>query len=329
MKNMKNQYIGSIRAGDFINDVFVLSEKNIAQKKDGSNYLSVLLSDKTGKIKGVVWDDVDKISAGKNTGDFLHVKGNVSEYKGALQIVIKNMDASSPDSIDSSDFLPSTKQNIDSMFERLVKLSSSIEERNLKALLEAFWNDIEFVENLKKAPAAKKMHHAYSGGLLEHTLSMALLADKIAGHYNGIDRDILITGAILHDIGKIREFLYKFSIDYSDEGRLLSHIVIGIGMLDEKIKKIREFPDTLAVLLRHMIVSHHGTRDFGSPEPPKTIDAVLLNYIDEIDSKISGIREYIASDEAGGNWTSYHKILERHFYTAKNSMQNKEDKSGE
>ncbi len=326
---MKKQYIGSIRAGDPVNDIFVLSEKNIAQKKDGSDYLNVLLSDKTGKIKGVVWDNVDKISAGKNPGDFVHVKGSISEYKGSLQIVIKNMEATSSDLVDFSDFLPSTKQNIDSMFERLVKLSGSIEDKHLKALFDAFWSDSEFVENFKQAPAAKKMHHAYSGGLLEHTLSMALLADKIAGHYSGIDRDLLVTGAILHDIGKIREFVYKFSIDYSDEGRLLSHIVIGVGMLDEKIKKISQFPDTLAVLLRHMIVSHHGTRDFGSPEPPKTIDAVLLNYIDEIDSKISGIREYIASDETGGNWTSYHKLLERHFYTANNSIHNKEDYTGE
>jgi 3'-5' exoribonuclease len=155
---------------------------------------------------------------------------------------------------------------------------------------------------------------------------MSLLADRIAGHYKGIDRNLLIAGAILHDIGKIREFEYKFSIDYSDEGRLLSHIVIGLGMIDEKIKGIKEFPDNLALLLRHMIVSHHGTRDFGSPEPPKTIEAVLLNYIDEIDSKVSGIREFMASEETGGNWTKYHKILERHFYTGGNCVPSKEEK---
>ena len=182
----------------------------------------------------------------------------------------------------------------------------------------------EFVEKFKKAPAAKIMHHAYIGGLLEHTLSMCFLADKIAGHYSGLDRDLLIAGTILHDIGKIREFEYELSIDYSDEGRLLSHIVIGLGMIDEKIKGIKEFPDNLALLLRHMIVSHHGARDFGSPEPPKTIEAVLLNYIDEIDSKVSGIREFMASDETGGNWTKYHKILERHFYTGGNGILLKE-----
>ena len=321
---MKKQYVGSVRAGDKVDDVFVLYEKNLAQKKDGSDYLNITLSDRTGKIKAVVWDNVDKITAGTNAGDYVHVRGNVSEYKGTLQVVIKSMEAILPELIDPSDFLPATGRDIDSMFKQLAGLSDSIKEKKLRALFTAFWNDAEFVEKFKRAPAAKKMHHAYIGGLLEHTLSMALLADKIAGHYSGLDRDLLIAGTILHDIGKIREFEYDIKIDYSDEGRLLSHIVIGLGMIDEKIKEIKEFPGALALMLRHMIVSHHGTRDFGSPEPPKTVEAVLLNYIDEIDSKISGIREFIASGEVGGNWTSYHKILERHFYTGENGMPSKE-----
>lgn len=321
---MKKQYAGSFKAGDKVDDVFVVFEKILAQKKDGSNYLGITLSDRTGKIKGVIWDNVDKISSGINSGDFVNVKGNISEYKGSLQAVVKNIELLPSDSVDPSDFLPITRHDIDSMFERVIKLSDSIEDKNLKELLEAFWKDSEFVEKFKKAPAAKMMHHACIGGLLEHTLSMSLLADRIAGHYKGIDRNILIAGAILHDIGKIKEFEYDIKIDYSDEGRLLSHIVIGLGMIDEKIKGIKEFPDNLSLLLKHMIVSHHGTRDFGSPEPPKTIEAVLLNYIDEIDSKVSGIREFMASEETGGNWTKYHKILERHFYTGGNGLLLKE-----
>jgi len=320
---MKKQYAGSVKAGDKADDAFVLYEKNLAQKKDGSDYLNITLSDKTGRIKGVVWDNVDKITAGTNAGDYVHVRGNVSEYKGTLQVVIKSMETILPDSIDPSEFLPATGRDIDSMLKQLAGLSDSIKEKNLRELFKAFWNDVEFVEKFKKAPAAKKMHHAYIGGLLEHTLSMALLADRIAGHYSGLDRDLLIAGTILHDIGKIREFEYDIKIDYSDEGRLLSHIVIGLGMIDEKIKEIKEFPGALALMLRHMIVSHHGTRDFGSPEPPKTIEAVLLNYIDEIDSKVSGIREFITSGEGGGNWTTYHRILERHFYTGDNGMPSK------
>jgi 3'-5' exoribonuclease len=317
---MKKQFINSIKTGDIVDDIFVLSEKNLAQKKDGNNFLNISLSDKTGIIKGVVWNNVDQISAKISAGDFVSVKGTVTEYRGSPQLVVKNIEACSADSIDPSDFLPESKFNRDAMFERLLKLTETVETLYLKNLLEAFWNDDEFVSKFKRAPAAKKMHHAYIGGLIEHTLSMARLADKIAEHYQyiGIDRDILVTGAILHDIGKISEFDYKVKIDYSDEGRLLNHIVIGVQMIEEKLKNIKNFPDEQALLIKHMIVSHHGTRDFGSPEPPKTIEAVLLNYIDEIDSKVNGIREFIDRENPGEKWTSFHRLLERFFYIGKN-----------
>ena len=314
---MKNQFIIDIKAGDSIDDIFVLSEKNLSQKKDGNNFLNVSLSDKTGTLKGVVWDNVDQITAGVTSGDFVYIKGNVNEYKGALQLVIKTMEAFSADDIDPADFLPMTRRNIEDMFERLLKVTASIETLYFRQLIQAFLNDENFVREFKIAPAAKKMHHAYIGGLLEHTLSMASLADKIAGHYSGIDRDLLIAGAILHDIGKTREFEYQYRIDYSDQGRLLNHIVIGIEMIDEKLTGIKEFPEDQMVLLKHMIVSHHGTREFGSPEPPKTIEAVILNYIDEIDSKINGIREFMAKEDPNEPWTSYHRLLERHFYKGK------------
>ncbi|MBU1163075.1 MAG: HD domain-containing protein [Proteobacteria bacterium] len=315
---MKKQFINSIKTGDAVDDIFVLAEKNLAQKKDGNNFLNISLSDKTGDIKGVVWDNVDQISEKISAGDFARVRGNVTEYRGSLQLVIKNIEACSADSIDPADFLPESRLNRDDMFERLLKLTATIETLYLKNLLEAFWNDDEFVSKFKRAPAAKKMHHAYIGGLIEHTLSMTLLADKIATHYKGIDRDLLIASAILHDIGKIREFDYKVKIDYSDEGRLLNHIVIGVQMIEEKLKNIKNFPDEQALLIKHMIVSHHGTREFGSPEPPKTIEAVLLNYIDEIDSKVNGIREFIAREDPNETWTSFHRLLERYFYMGKN-----------
>jgi len=317
---MKKVFVSSIKTGSLIDDIFVLSEKILSQKRDGNNFLKVILSDKTGSIKGVVWDNIDKIVADVTSGDFVHIKGNVSDYKGALQLVIKKMEAFPVDSVNPPDFIPATSRDIDNMFERLLKVTDSIATGYLMSLFQAFWNDEEFVRNFKIAPAAKKMHHAYLGGLLEHSLSMALLVDRISGHYSGIDRDLLLAGAILHDIGKIREFEYTLKIDYSDEGRLLSHIVIGVQMLEEKLQQIKDFPAEQAVLLKHMIVSHHGVREFGSPEPPKTIEAVLLNYIDEIDSKINGIRDFISSEDPNETWTSYHKLLERHFYTKGNKQ---------
>jgi 3'-5' exoribonuclease len=313
---MKKQFVNTIKAGDTIDEVFVLAEKFLSQKKDGNNFLNVTLSDKTGRIKGVVWDNVDDISLEVSSGNFVHVKANVSEYRDMLQMVIKSMVVCPAESVDPGDFLPATALNVEDLFDRLVKKTESMQNDHLKQLFNAFWNDKDFVRDFKRAPAAKNMHHAYLGGLLVHTVSMVFLADKIAEHYRGggIDRDLLIAGAILHDIGKLREFEYRYKIDYSDEGRLLSHIVIGLKMIDEKLDKLQNFPKKLEILLKHLVVSHHGSREFGSPEVPKTIEAFLLNYVDEIDSKVNGIRDFISQEDPGENWTSYHKLLGRHFY---------------
>jgi 3'-5' exoribonuclease len=310
----KKTFIADIAAGDHIDDLFVLADKTLSHKRDGNAYLTVTLADKSGRIKGMVWDNVDAISGAANAGDYVIVSGSVSEYRGKLQMVVKSMSAQPPDTVTAADFLPATNRDVDQMFAKLQSLCATMENPSLKTLLEAFWTDQEFVRRFKQAPAAKKMHHAYLGGLLQHTLSMALLADKISVHYSGLNRDLLLAGAVLHDIGKVRELTYDQHIDYTDEGRLLSHIIIGLEMVDEKIRTIPGFPQTDAALVKHLIVSHHGAREFGSPEPPKTIEAVLLNYIDEIDSRVNAIREFMAAEDPDAAWTGYHRLLERHFY---------------
>lgn len=312
---MKKRFVSQIGPGETVNDIFVLSEKTLSQKRDGNPFLNVVLSDKTGSAKGVVWDNVNQIAEGVSGGDFVRVMASAGEYRGSIQLVVKQMTALPAGSVDPADFLPATTRNVDGMFDRLKQITASMENLHFKKLIESFWNDDHFAQTFKAAPAAKKMHHAYIGGLLEHTLSMALLADRIAGHYGGINRDLLLAGVMLHDIGKTREFEYGARIDYSDEGRLLNHIVIGLGMIDERLHRIEGFPDEQACILKHLVVSHHGSREFGSPEPPKTIEAVMLYYIDEMDSKVSGIRDFIASEDPNAPWTSFHRILERHFYT--------------
>ncbi len=313
----KNQYVASLKPGETVDDVFVLSEKNLAQKKDGKNYLNLTFMDRTGTLKGVLWEHVegavDRISA----GDYVQVKGSISEYRGMLQLVARSLALAGAENVEPADFLPVTSRNIDAMFEKMLQITDTLKTPCFHDLFRLIWADAGLVRLFKAAPAAKKMHHAYIGGLLEHTLSMAILVDKIAGHYTGVDRDLLLSGAILHDIGKIREFEFSSHIDYTSQGRLLSHIVIGIQLIDEKINLIKDFPEEQAVLLKHLVVSHHGVREFGSPEPPKTIEAVLLNHIDEIDSKVKGIREFMASEDPTAAWTSYHKLLERHFYMGK------------
>ena len=314
---MKKQFINQIHAGDVLSDCYVLAEKTMAQKKDGNNYLNLVLSDRTGSIKGVVWDNVEKIASQTETGAVVAVRGHVGQYRNNLQVVVKEMTMVPPGETDPSDFMLSTERDVHQMFERLVALSESLEAWYLKALFRAFWEDDAFTAQLKRAPAAKKMHHAYIGGLLEHTLSMAVLADKISGQYNGIDRDLLVSGALLHDIGKTREFSYDMGIDYSDEGRLVNHIVIGLQMIEEKIGTVASFPEEPALLLKHMVISHHGSRDLGSPEPPKTIEAVMLNCIDEMDSRVQAIREFMGKEDPGESWTSFHRLLGRHFYRGK------------
>jgi 3'-5' exoribonuclease len=316
----KKVFIEDLRAGDVVDDVFVLVEKNMAQKRNGENFLTVTLADRTGRIKGVVWDQVDTINQGSESGDFVFTKGNVSEYKGLLQLVVKGLERCPAGTVEPVDFLPVTTRDVDKMFSRLTEVTATLRDPHLKKLFEMFWADPEFTAAFKTAPAAKKMHHAYLGGLLEHTLSMTLLADIVAGHYGGVDRDMLIAGAILHDVGKVKEFEYSTKIDYTDAGRLVSHIVIAVEMLNEKIGRIEGFPEEHARLLKHMIISHHGAREFGSPEPPKTIEAVLLHYIDEIDSKVNGIREFMASTNTGESWTAYHRLLERHFYKGSSKL---------
>jgi 3'-5' exoribonuclease len=310
----KKAFVETLSPGDAVDDEFVLAEKTILQKRDGNQYLNVVLADRSGQIKGVVWDNVRSIAAVAEAGDFVRITGSVSEYRGTPQLVIKTMTAVAADRVSAEDFLPATELDVDQLFERLVNLSDTFTTPWLARLLTAFWQDEAFVAAFKKAPAAKRMHHAYLGGLLVHCLSMAILADKLAAHYNGLDRDLLIAGAILHDVGKLREFDYATAIDYSDEGRLLSHIVIGLEMIDEKLRRIPDVPREQANLLKHMIVSHHGEPAFGALEPPKTVEAVVLHYIDDLDSKINAVREFMAKEDPGQAWTSFHRILGRHFY---------------
>jgi 3'-5' exoribonuclease len=319
MMSEKKRYVADIAPGEKVRDIFVLAEKNMAHKRDGNPFLTMTLSDKSGRIRGVVWDGVADAASAAAAGDYVLVQASAGEYRGSLQLVVKSLRAVPVDQVFPADFLPATKRDVGQMFARLTALTDTIASPDLKGLMNAFWGDSAFTEMFRQAPAAKRMHHAYVGGLLEHTLSMALLADKVAGHYSGVDRDLLLVGAVLHDVGKVRELSFDHRIDYTDEGRLLSHIVIGVEMVEEKIRNVDGFPPELAAMVKHLIVSHHGAREFGSPEPPKTIEAVLLNYVDEIDSRVNAIREFMAAEAPGETWTPYHRLLERQFYIGDSS----------
>lgn len=314
---MKETFVNMIKAGQAVDDIFVARDKQQASKKDGDPYLTLVLADSSGDMKAVAWDNVQAMSKAFASGDYVRVKGDVREYRDTLQVVVRRLERIDASEVDARDFLPVTERDIDQMLDRLIQISQTVENEHLSRLLAAFFEDKGFVDLFKTAPAAKKMHHAYLGGLLEHTLSIAMLIQAISGHYKGIDKDLLLTGGILHDIGKVHEFSYETHLDYSDAGRLLNHIVIGVEMLETKIATLKDFPEDLALVLKHMIVSHHGTRDFGSPEPPKTLEAIILYYLDDLDAKVTAVRTFMETEDPEATWTSYHRVLDRFFYKGK------------
>ncbi len=314
---MKETFVNVLKAGESVDDAFVARDKQLAHKKNGDPYLSLSLVDRSGDIKAVIWDNVRAINKVFEAGDYVRVKGNVREYKDTLQVVVRHLERADPDHVDAKDFLPATDRDVNQMLDQLIQISKTVEDKHLSRLLAAFFADKTFVDLFKTAPAAKKMHHAYLGGLLEHTLSIVRLIQAVSTHYKGVDKNLLLTGGILHDIGKVYELSYETHIDYSDPGRLLNHIVIGVEMLEKRISRLHDFPQDLSVLLKHLIVSHHGTRDFGSPEPPKTLEAIILNYLDDMDAKVTGVRAFMDAESPDAAWTSYHRLMERFFFKGK------------
>jgi 3'-5' exoribonuclease len=219
------------------------------------------------------------------------------------------------DEILFSDFFPMTENNIDEMFESLLKISRQIKNPHLSQLLQCFWEDESFIQLFKMAPASKWLHHNYLGGLLEHTLSLAQLVLRIASHYQGLNTDLLLTASIFHDLGKVDELSYHRSFDYSDEGRLLGHIILGIERIEDKIRQLTEFPRDLAMLLKHFLLSHHGQYIWGSPKKPMTLEAVMLHFLDDMDAKVNGIQHFIKKEvPEGARWSAYHRAFEQYFY---------------
>lgn len=313
---MKKLFAADISENDNVDEVFLVRGKGLSVGKTGKSYLVITLMDKSGEIEGRVWDDAENFSSLFETDDFVKVKGKILAYMGKLQIKVASIAKVSENDIDVADFLPMAERGLDEMFADLLGIIDNIRNPYLKQLLNLMTGDPFIAENLKHAPAAKGMHHVYIGGLMEHVLSLCDLAVSVSDHYGEkINRDLLLAGAILHDIGKTRELSYSRSFSYTDEGKLLGHITIGVEMIDEKIREIDGFPKDMAVLLKHMILSHHGEYEYGSPKRPKTLEATILSYLDDLDAKVNGIQSFIDSDrENGSNWTGYHRLFDRYIY---------------
>ena len=312
---MGKVFINQMKKGQTVESTFLVKDKILTKTKAGNPYLSIKLADRTGELEGRIWDNALDFLPLFEKDDFIRVKGEVDEFQGMLQLRIGRLKKCAENEIQLEDFLPTTSQDTGKMLAELKDLASRVSQPSLRQLLDSFFRDEGLMKKMKLAPAAKAVHHVFLGGLLEHTLSVVQLVLLIGPRYKKIDLDLLLTGAILHDLGKISELSYSRTFDYTDSGRLLGHITLTVEMIDEKIKAIPGFPENLAMLLKHLILSHHGEYEFGSPKRPKTLEALLLHQLDDLDAKMNGFLAWIEKErDAPSRWTSYHKLFDRFIY---------------
>ncbi len=309
---MKSPFVSDLKPNQVITTTFLVHVKDVRQKKSGDPYLSLLLGDRTGEVDAKMWDNVAEVMETFERDDFVKVKGLLQVFQNRLQLTIHKMSRVLDGDVDFADYFPASERDPSEMFAELHGLIAGIGNPHLRALLEAFMDDEPLARMYRTAPAAKHVHHAYLGGLIEHVLSLCHLSRMMATHYSYIDLDLLLTGVILHDVGKVAELTYDRSFGYSSEGQLVGHIAIGLRLLHEKLQRLPDFPPKLRILVEHMILSHHGELEFGSPKVPQFPEALMLHHLDNLDSKMECMRALVAKDRlVAGNWTSYNSSLDR------------------
>ncbi len=305
------RYINEIREGENVVEHFLCKSKQTLKSRAGKSYLSLKLQDKTGTVDAKVWELNNDIKA-FDENEFIKIDGTAIVYQNDIQLNVKRIRRSLEGEYDPMDYIPSTEKNIEEMTKELLGYINTIKNNFVKKLLEEiFINNSVISKKLKYHSAAKNIHHGYMGGLVEHTLSVTQICDFMAPRYKYVDRDILIATAMLHDIGKIYELSDFPENDYTDDGQLLGHIIIGTELITETAKKIDGFPKKLESLLKHSILSHHGEYEYGSPQLPKTIEAFILHCADNMDAKVKVIEEMIDTDNTAGSWVGYQKMLQR------------------
>jgi 3'-5' exoribonuclease len=309
---VKSPYVSELQPNQLIAGTFLVAHKDVRQKKTGDPYLSLILSDRTGDLEAKMWDNAAEAMATFERDDFVRVKGMLQVFQNRPQLTVHKIQPVADSEVDATDYFPASKRDRDEMFAELQTWIGGVGNPHLKALLDAIFADPAVAVAYRTAPAAKTVHHGWIGGLIEHVLSLCTLAKFTAAHYTDIDFDLLLAGVILHDLGKIHELSYARGFGYTTEGQLLGHIMIGMRMVDEKIRQIPGFPAPLRDLLQHLILSHHGQMDFGSPKVPLFPEAMLLHLLDTMDSKMECMRGLIEKDrQVEGVWTGYSQPLER------------------
>lgn len=299
---MKEIYVADV--GKFENQAvvafFAVTSKQLRGRKDGGQYMALTLGDRTGQIETRMWENFAEAAAGFEQGDVVKVRAEVCRYNGRLQLNLEKLRRAAPDEFELADYVPQTSKNVEELWSALVCSVDSFSDRSLQALVRSFLDDPLIAAAFREAPAAKSLHHAWLGGLLEHVVSLIGICELTARHYPEINRDLLLTGVILHDIGKLEELRWGTSFDYTLEGQLVGHIAIGVAMIEKKLATMPGFPPELRMLVEHMVLSHHGKLEFGSPKLPMIPEAVLLHYLDDLDAKMHTMRSEFERHEAQG-----------------------------
>ena len=303
------KYINTLTEGETINETYLVKMKKSDVTKTGKPYDKLILADKTGSIDAMIWDPTSAGIEDFDALDMININAVVNSFQGANQLNIKRARKCSEGEYDPADYLPVSEKNIDDMWSELKAYADGIKNENLKKLLDSFLSDEEFAKKFKKSSAAKAVHHGFIGGLLEHTLSVTNMCNYFAGAYPMLNRDLLITVAILHDIGKTRELSDFPQNDYTDEGQLMGHIVIGAHMAMEKMDKIEGFPKKLYSEVVHCILAHHGEYEFGSPKKPALMEAVALHFADNTDAKMETMKEIFSSTSDDG-WLGFNRLID-------------------
>ncbi|MBN1163317.1 MAG: HD domain-containing protein [Candidatus Krumholzibacteriota bacterium] len=305
---------GAYKIGDTVERVMVVAKK-VRRDFTGGKFLLFQFSDREGVLKGVYWDPSFEAETKIKVDDIVRVKGEIQDYQGSMQLKVNWIEKLDENEYNPAVFLPVTSRDTDQIYDDILKMIASVNNEHIRALLQTIYGTESFRKDFLTAPAAKGWHHSYIGGLAEHVYDMATIANDIAEVYREADRDLLLAGVLLHDIGKLEELSVTNHIHYSDRGRLLGHICLGVEFLDEYLRGLNDFPPELETVLKHLILSHHGKLEHGSPVVPMTIEALLLNYIDNLDAQIRGA---LMELEKGGphesSWTNYVKLLDRFIY---------------
>ena len=316
----KTRYMKDIKEGEQVRDLFLVGNKALLTSNAGKPYLSLQLRDRTGQVEGRVWDRAEEIGKRFERDDVVEVSAVAISYQGRIQFKVHDVRREEGGARDLSEYLPVTRKGIDPLWRELQKFVGEVKDGDLKALLSAVFPDpptTDVAQRFRQAPGGKTMHHDYIGGLLEHTVSVAGICRMLSAHYEGVDADLLLTGAMLHDIGKVHELSYQGAFDYTDEGRLLGHLYMGAEYVDRVCATLPGFPADKTMIVKHMILSHHGELEYGSPKRPKTLEAILLHHVENMDAKATAFTDAIAELREGARWTDYQRMFERYLFSGK------------